>query len=75
MSAFKEINPKEIVESPFKLIGDDWALVTAGDREKFNTMTISWGGVGIIGVSPLYSPLFVRRDIHLRLWRTADAIQ
>ena len=39
MSAFKEINPKEIVESPFKLIGDDWALVTAGDREKFNTMT------------------------------------
>jgi len=40
MSAFKEINPKEIVESPFKLIGDDWALVTAGDRERFNTMTI-----------------------------------
>ena len=34
MSAFKEINPKEIVESPFKLIGDDWALVTAGDRGK-----------------------------------------
>ena len=29
MSAFKEINPKEIVESPFKLIGDDWSLVTA----------------------------------------------
>ena len=73
MSAFKEINPKEIVESPFKLIGDDWALVTAGDREKFNTMTISWGA--LCGVSPLYSPLFVRRDIHLRLWRTATAIQ
>ena len=72
MSAFKEINPKEIVESPFKLIGDDWALVTAGDREKFNTMTISWA---LWGVSPLYSPLFVRRDIHLRLWRTATAIQ
>ena len=33
MSAFKEINPKEITESPFKLIGDDWALVTAGDKE------------------------------------------
>ena len=27
MSAFKEINPKEIVESPFKLIGDDWRLL------------------------------------------------
>ena len=53
MSAFKEINPKEIVESPFKLIGDDWALVTAGDREKFNTMTISWGGVGIMWGKPV----------------------
>ena len=53
MSAFKEINPKEIVESPFKLIGDDWALVTAGDRERFNTMTISWGGVGIMWGKPV----------------------
>lgn len=53
MSTFKEINPKEIVESPFKLIGDDWALVTAGDREKFNTMTISWGGVGIMWGKPV----------------------
>lgn len=53
MSAFKEINPKEIVESPFKLIGDDWALVTAGDRKKFNTMTISWGGVGIMWGKPV----------------------
>lgn len=53
MSAFKEINPKEIVESQFKLIGDDWALVTAGDREKFNTMTISWGGVGIMWGKPV----------------------
>ena len=53
MSTFKEINPKEIVESPFKLIGDDWALVTAGDRKKFNTMTISWGGVGIMWGKPV----------------------
>ena len=33
MSAFKEINPKEIVESPFKLIGDDWACYCGRQRK------------------------------------------
>ena len=40
MNEFKEITPKEIAESPLKLIGDDWMLVTAGDKEKFNTMIL-----------------------------------
>lgn len=48
MAQFKEINVKEITENPFKLIGDDWALVTSGNSDKFNTMTISWGGTGIM---------------------------
>lgn len=65
MSAFKEINPKEIVESPFKLIGDDWALVTAGDREKFNTMTISWGGVGIMWGKPVVIHLYSSAEIYI----------
>ena len=25
-----------------------WALLTAGDKESFNTMTISWGGLGTL---------------------------
>ena len=25
-----------------------WALFTAGDSDSFNTMTISWGGLGTI---------------------------
>ena len=32
----------------FKLIGRDWMLVTAGTGESFNTMTASWGGLGIL---------------------------
>lgn len=52
MSVFKEIAPKEIKNNPFELIGDDWALVTSGTREKFNTMTVSWGGVGIMWGKP-----------------------
>ncbi len=52
MSEFKEINAKELGENPFKLIGEDWALVTAGSKESFNTMTVSWGGVGIMWGKP-----------------------
>lgn len=52
MSEFKEISAKEITENPFKLIGDDWALVTGGSKESFNTMTVSWGGVGIMWGKP-----------------------
>lgn len=51
--SFVEITPNEITESPFKLIGKDWALVTAGTESKFNTMTVSWGGVGIMWGKPV----------------------
>jgi flavin reductase (DIM6/NTAB) family NADH-FMN oxidoreductase RutF len=53
MSVFKEIKPTEINENILKLIGDDWALVTSGCEEKFNTMTISWGGAGIMWGKPV----------------------
>lgn len=48
MSNFKEINIAELNESPFNLFNKDWALLTAGDSKSFNTMTVSWGGVGIL---------------------------
>ena len=51
--SFKEINPNQICDNTFELIGKDWALVTAGDKEKFNTMTVSWGGVGIMWNKPV----------------------
>lgn len=42
----KEINIREIGESPVKLLADEWALLTAGGEGAWNTMTVSWGGVG-----------------------------
>ena len=30
-----------------------WALLTAGDKDKFNTMTISWGGLGTLWNKPV----------------------
>ena len=41
----KKIAPKDIDKNVIKLIGQDWMLVTAGDQEKFNMMTASWGGL------------------------------
>lgn len=37
---------KDVKENLVRLISDDWALVSAGDKNKWNTMTISWGAVG-----------------------------
>ena len=42
----KEINVRDIKENAVKMISDDWALLTAGNEEGFNTMTVSWGGIG-----------------------------
>lgn len=44
--SFKKINIRELRKSAVEMLADDWALVTAGDKEKWNTMTVSWGGVG-----------------------------
>lgn len=45
---FKEIKVEELQFNPFNKIGNEWLLITAGDNEKFNTMTASWGGVGVL---------------------------
>ncbi|MES9144000.1 hypothetical protein ABEP44_12785, partial [Cutibacterium acnes] len=48
MKNFIEIKPEELNQSPFKLIGSDWTLITAEKEGKANTMTASWGGLGVM---------------------------
>ncbi len=45
---FKEIQPGQIQDNPFHLIGNEWMLITAGTKDSFNTMTASWGGFGVL---------------------------
>lgn len=45
--AFKEIEIKDLNMNPFTLIGNEWMLITAGNENKFNTMTASWGSLGV----------------------------
>ncbi len=44
----KEISYKDLNENVFEMIGKDWLLLTAKKDDKVNTMTASWGGVGIL---------------------------
>ena len=48
MYGFKEIDINSFNENIFKLIGEKWMLITAGNEKKLNTMTASWGGVGVL---------------------------
>ncbi len=48
MNTFHEVNTREFNESPFRMIGSEWMLITAEKDGKVNTMTASWGGVGVM---------------------------
>ena len=43
----------------FTYFDKNWALLTAGNAEKFNTMTISWGGLGTLWNMPV-ATVYVR---------------
>jgi flavin reductase (DIM6/NTAB) family NADH-FMN oxidoreductase RutF len=45
------------ITKAFQNIGNEWALLTAGNAEHFNTMTISWGSLGFIWQRPVVTVL------------------
>ncbi len=63
MKTFKEISPYAIENNPFGMIGKDWMLITAQNGKDMNTMTASWGGVGIMWNKPV-AFIFVRPTRH-----------
>lgn len=46
--SFKKIQLSELTFNPFDLIGKGWMLLTGGSMDKFNTMTASWGQLGVL---------------------------
>ncbi len=52
MQGFRSLAPEEIGDNTFKLIGTDWMLITAGTTTDYNTMTASWGGLGVLWGKP-----------------------
>lgn len=45
---FKEIGICDLKINPFDLIGNKWALLSAGKPDNFNMMAVSWGHLGVI---------------------------
>lgn len=45
---FREVKAEELTMNPFTKIGKEWLLITAGNEEKCNTMTASWGAMGVM---------------------------
>ncbi|MEG0895075.1 MAG: flavin reductase family protein, partial [Oscillospiraceae bacterium] len=44
----RELSVNDLQFKPFDKIGNDWFLLTAGNMENYNTMTASWGGLGVL---------------------------
>ncbi|AEF85033.1 conserved hypothetical protein [Treponema primitia ZAS-2] len=58
---------REFAGSPAARIGDEWMLITAGDvsgdKGNWNTMTASWGGLGVLwGKNVAF--MFIRNTRH-----------
>lgn len=50
---YKTVSPYDLDDNVFRLIDKEWMLVTAGRRDNFNTMTASWGHLGVIWNLPV----------------------
>ena len=46
--SYQEVNIGSYAIKPFEAIGEKWALITAKKDGKVNTMTASWGGIGVL---------------------------
>jgi flavin reductase (DIM6/NTAB) family NADH-FMN oxidoreductase RutF len=60
---FEEISVNKIKDNAFHLIGKQWMLITAGNRDSFNTMTAAWGGFGFLWNFPVVF-IYIRPQRH-----------
>ncbi len=53
LEGYRKISPEEIEGNFIKMVGKEWMLITAGNSGKFNMMTASWGGIGVLYNRPV----------------------
>jgi len=58
---YRLIKPSEMEGNLIDLIASGWMLVTAGNKDKINTMTANWGGMGHLWNKPVVF-VFVRPE-------------
>ena len=64
----KQIDIKQINDNVFETIGKEWILVAAGNKDKFNMMTASWGCLGWLWNKPV-AVVHSSRALHTRAHR------
>ena len=62
---FAPVDVKTLDLNPFTAIGDRWMLITAGDEASSNTMTASWGFMGIMWGKPAVT-VAIRQSRHTK---------
>ena len=68
MHTFQKKDKTVLTMNPFDKIGKQWMLITSGDEDKANTMTASWGGVGVLwGSDVVYIFEFIDKTGHFSI--------
>lgn len=53
LEGFRKILPEDLQGNFIQKISKEWMLITAGNKDKFNMMTASWGGIGVLYNKPV----------------------
>ena len=73
MNRFRTVKLESLKMNPFSLIGSEWMLITAGGPAAFNTMTASWGCLGVMWGKPSVSCV-IRPSRHTYKFMEADSV-
>ena len=60
---FREIQFCDVKENVVDLLKNQWGLVTAGDENGLNTMTVSWGAIGELWAMDM-ATIYIRPQRH-----------
>ena len=61
MNPFEKIDVKQVPGNIFSMFDTGWALISAGDAHRWNTMAISWGQAGWLWSRPVVTA-YVRKS-------------
>lgn len=67
----KKIDPAQMSGNVFQRIGQQWMLITAGNKTACNTMTASWGGLGVLWNEPV-ATAYVRPQRYTKEFMDAE---
>ena len=70
---FKKVDVKTLEMKPFEKIGSEWMLISAAKDGKANTMTASWGGIGVLLIFYKLDKIYPRIITEMKQREAAEA--